>query len=297
MRLEYKYLVPNRSLPQVRQALAPFTVADRYMLGKPGGYTVRSIYFDTSERQSYDNKQAGVEVRKKVRIRGYNRRQQRATVFLEIKRKQGPFVSKNRAPVTWEHLSPLLASGDATQYVRPSAEFPNAPQDSRRFLFHVYRLNLRPSALIVYEREAYEAQLGFPLRITFDKYIRSAPFPALDELFDEGRLSHELAGYFILEIKLPDDAAFPAWLKRAIKRFDLQPMALSKYTICLDSQEIAHRPSGYGTMRFSRHVRNCARTSARTSARELAIERMSKWAKLTYTDLPQLLDPFERYES
>lgn len=287
MRLEHKYLIPNRSLPQVRQAIAPFTVADRYMRGKPGGYTVRSIYFDTSERRSYINKEAGVETRKKIRVRGYDSYQSHTVVFLEIKRKQGPFVSKNRAPVAYEHLAPLLASGDVERYARSSAEFPDAPQDSRRFLFHVYRLNLRPTALIVYEREAYEDPHSFPLRITFDKYIRSALFPALGELFDEGGLSHALAGYFILEIKLPDDAAFPAWLKRAIRRFDCQPMALSKYTICLDSQGIAHQPSGYGVMKFSRHVRNSA------SARK----RMSKWAKFTYKDLPQLLDRFERYES
>lgn len=287
MRLEYKYLVPNRSLPQVRQAIAPFAVADRYMLGKPGGYTVRSIYFDTSEGQSYDDKQAGVEARNKVRIRGYNSLHRHATIFLEIKRKQGPFVSKNRAPVACEHLAPLLASGDVDRYVRPKTGFPNAPHDSRRFLFHVYRLNLRPTALIVYEREAYENRLGFPLRITFDKYVRSAPFPALDELFDEGRLSHALPGYFILEVKLPDDAAFPAWLKRTIRRFEFQPMALSKYAICLESQGITHRPSGYGTMRFSRHVRNSVHER----------ERMSKWAKFTYRYPPQLLDQFERYKS
>ena len=47
---EYKYLVPNECLNELRDMISPFVEADSYMkYGGLEGYTVRSIYYDTRQ--------------------------------------------------------------------------------------------------------------------------------------------------------------------------------------------------------------------------------------------------------
>jgi hypothetical protein len=96
-RLEYKYLVPGELLPRLRRMIAPFVETDAHaVVYGTRGYTVRSIYFDTRALDFYHEKLAGLEARKKLRLRGYNGNGARCVVFLEIKRKHAASVTKNR---------------------------------------------------------------------------------------------------------------------------------------------------------------------------------------------------------
>ncbi len=73
-RLEYKYLVPMELLPTIRKEIAPFVEVDPHML-KTGWnyYTVHSLYFDTPDLSYYYDKIEGIDIRKKVRLRRYNK--------------------------------------------------------------------------------------------------------------------------------------------------------------------------------------------------------------------------------
>ena len=87
MRLEYKFLVRKEYLNELRDALLPFLFFDEYAekeIAKE--YTCRSIYYDTSRMDDYYDKLAGIKIRKKLRIRGYNKQNDESVVFLEIKR-------------------------------------------------------------------------------------------------------------------------------------------------------------------------------------------------------------------
>jgi hypothetical protein len=229
MRLEYKYLIPSELLPELRAKTAPFVEADAHNR-ELEGYTVRSIYFDTAALSCYHDTVEGSKARKKFRIRGYDECEERGIIFLEIKRKYGTSVVKNRAPVLYEHIEDLLASGDVERYVLTRTDFPNASEDARRFLFHIYGGFLRPIVLIMYEREAYYSRFG-SLRITFDKNLRSSICPSLDALFSEENTLYSIPKHFILELKFCD--GLPSWLRSTVGALDLEQRALSKYAICL----------------------------------------------------------------
>ena len=233
MRLEYKYLVPNESLSRLRGMIAPFVETDVHAAAYgERGYTVRSIYFDTRALDFYHHKLAGVKVRKKLRLRGYNGGQESSIVFLEIKRKHVTHVIKSRAPLEYAHLQDLFATGNVERYVLVSQGFPRALEDARRFFFHLCRNALRSVALVVYEREAYHSKFDPSLRITFDKCLRSAIYPALDALFKEKEIRHIMPRHFILEVK--HSGRFPSWLRSAVGTLGLRQQALSKYVIGID---------------------------------------------------------------
>jgi len=252
-RLEHKYLVPNELLPKLRTMMTPFVETDVYSR-ELEGYTVRSIYFDTATLDCYHEKMAGLRVRKKIRIRGYNECNERNIVFLEIKRKYGMSIAKNRAPVVYRHVEDLFVSGDVERYVLTRRDFPNALEDARRFFFHTHSNSLRPTVLIVYEREAYCSKFG-SLRITFDKNLRSSIYPSIDALFRKDNMLYSMPKHFILELKFY--GGFPSWLRSVTGALDLRQQALSKYVICVDTHKILNgfskqaRSAFYHTCHFS----------------------------------------------
>ena len=49
MRIEYKFLVSNNDIDRLRNKILPFVELDEYVKeGSSNEYTVRSIYFDSS---------------------------------------------------------------------------------------------------------------------------------------------------------------------------------------------------------------------------------------------------------
>ena len=111
-RFEYKYLVPIKKLSRLRQALSPFVELDKHARNESGEYTVHSLYFDTYSLDYYYQKLAGIQHRKKIRIRGYNEQERDSLIFLEIKRKNNMEVLKNRAPLFFRHIRDIFINSD-----------------------------------------------------------------------------------------------------------------------------------------------------------------------------------------
>lgn len=236
-RLEFKYLMPSENLDALRQAITPFLDQDRFAQNPQREYTVHSIYFDTLDLDDYYEKEAGLQHRKKIRVRGYNRGGQTDLVFLEIKRKDNMSISKNRATTAFCDLRALFAGGDVDRYVQP----PEARGDARRFFYHVYRHALRPIVLITYEREAFFQKFDDSVRITLDKNLRSITYPALEDLYRETGALFSLPGYVILEAKFR--RGMPAWFKTILSAFKLEREAVSKYALSLDAHHMPESAS------------------------------------------------------
>jgi len=242
MKFEYKYIVPIERLPELRTLISPFMVADTHMnMGGPEGYTVRSIYFDTFQYDDYYEKISGIKIRKKIRIRGYNGQNHKNIVFLEIKRKNEKRVRKHRAPVKFKNLKNLLISGDTERFVLTIKGFKDAIEDSRQFLFHMYKKSLRPVVLVIYEREAYHGTFDNSMRITFDKNLRSTIHPDIQELYQEEHIKYSIPNHFVLEVKFFN--IFPSWLKPVIASLNLRLQAFSKYTTCVDEHNAVNNNS------------------------------------------------------
>lgn len=246
-RLEHKYLVPDRLLAPLRRVIAPFVRADDHASprddGAWTGYTVRSIYFDTSRLTHYHQTAEGVQRRMKLRIRGYDQYRPGSDVILEIKRKNGPQSWKQRAAVAYPLLEPLLASGDVERLVHPTPDAPDSVANAGRFVFRLHRDALHPVLLVVYDREPWVGLMEPSLRITFDRNIRTMPFPALAHLFEERAPRSSWAHSFVLEVKYDLPFGFPDWLRAFITEHRLTRAALSKYRAGVAEQGMTHAPS------------------------------------------------------
>ena len=234
-RQEYKFLVNNDLLNDLRNDLKPYVQIDNFadMMPKKE-YSVRSIYFDTSGLDCFSEKIEGIKVRKKFRLRGYNENDEGNVLFWEIKRKYNSYIEKNRAPFHYKNLEAVIGHKKLNKSIL-SSENGSEIKDAKRFLYNYYRKGLRPVALVVYEREAFISKFNSFLRITFDKNLRSILLPNIKDIYSKNQLKYALPGYFILEIKF--NAGFPSWLTRIVQKYELNRRALSKYTMSLDSHK------------------------------------------------------------
>jgi len=233
-RLEYKYLVPVEYIDSIRSEIRPFVKVDHHAIDRvPQEYTIRSIYFDTPNMSCYNEKIDGVKIRKKYRIRGYNELHDSDVIFLEIKRKNNNFISKNRAPLYNQNLQRLFESRNFDEYIICPLQDETNRVSAQRFFYHYYLKKLSPVILIIYEREAFQGLFNDCLRITFDKNLRSKMYHPDDSLSQENNVKYTMKKYFILEVKF--GGTLPAWISQIVRNYSLPRLALSKYTICLDS--------------------------------------------------------------
>lgn len=215
----------------------PFIYLDEYVKEDKGNeYTVRSIYYDSSNFDFYHEKLDGTKIRKKLRIRSYDKEAGNNLVFLEIKNKYDNFVGKNRAPIKFHNLYELIKTKDFESYTLTNNGYANSLKDSEKFFHHIIRNDLKPTILIVYEREAFFSKFDKSLRITFDKNLRYFDRPNIKSLYKDDDLESPIPNHFVLELKFNN--GYPNWLRDIVQEFGLVRRSVSKYTICIDSSNI-----------------------------------------------------------
>lgn len=233
-RHEDKYLIPMSRIGDVRLAISPYTIPDNHRaLQSSNIYEIRSIYFDSYDLKDYYEKHAGLQMRKKLRMRGYNQFHDECEVFLEIKWKNNMAISKDRTPLKYKDAAELLGGGDLDKYFPYRKDFPKAREKASKFLFYLKRSSRVPTNLVTYTREAFIGKFNHSDRITFDSNIRSMMYPGLDDLFEEHRLKTFLGKDFVLEYK--SENPVPGWFKAIIRKFNLRKQAYSKYVRGIDT--------------------------------------------------------------
>ena len=150
-REEKKYLI---SLPEALQAchrLAQVMHEDPH--NGISGYPVRSLYFDTLDDRDFHEKAAGVELRRKLRLRCYDPAADFA--MLEMKQKQGASQLKRSLRVTREDAQ-ALTRGDYAPLLR----YPESFAAECYALMH--SRCYRPKTIVEYDRKAFIAKaLGY----------------------------------------------------------------------------------------------------------------------------------------
>lgn len=238
-RYERKYLVPNTHLDALRKRIIPFMHFDSHALEKENGvhqYTVRSIYYDTPSFNSLYEKWEGLEVRKKLRIRGYDMCEADSPVFLEVKRKRGNRISKTRAQVPFGKLDEYLTMG--LPIGESSVLSGQHETDAKRFLFNMHRYAYRPVNLIVYDREPFMGKFEPGLRITFDKNIKARMWPLVKELYSDTGLTMVWKDSFVLEVKYGGEQ-MPSWIRSVIQEYSLRHEALSKFAVPFSEKDVS----------------------------------------------------------
>ena len=239
LKREYKYLVPNEKIDELRDAIRPFVNLDGYAdITSKKEYTVRSIYLDNSSLKFYNEKLDGLQNRKKLRIRGYNEQGINSIIFLEIKRKFENNIYKNRTSGYFETLEDFLLNGNSEYFVVNANK--DEIENANKFLFHYKIKMLKPVSLIVYDREAYFSKFDSNTRITFDKNLRYSSMPSFNLLYNEEILKLAMKNFFVLEIKFY--RGYSQLLQKVLRQFNLARLAVSKYQICIDSDKFIAGP-------------------------------------------------------
>jgi hypothetical protein len=128
----------------------------------------------------------------------------------------------------------LMAGEGSEAYGEQAAD--HGVNGAGKFLYHVYRNNLKPVVLVIYEREAYLDRFHGEVRVTIDKNLRSIAYPGLDDLYSEEKVRPALKDKFIFEVKFKGQ--FPGWLRPVTARLGMVRRSASKYVFCVDSHNL-----------------------------------------------------------
>ncbi|MFD9190227.1 polyphosphate polymerase domain-containing protein [Streptomyces phaeochromogenes] len=234
-RFELKYLVPVEQAAEIRDELAERM--DRDLNSPAGGYGVWSLYYDTPQLRFYWEKIEGLKFRRKLRIRHYGTPDgvtDESPVCVEIKQRVNRVTQKRRI---------TLPYGVARQLCDGREMIEHSPKESafiQEVLELVVRLNLLPTAITGYQREALvgrDADTG--LRVTFDRRIRGR-----DRDFHFGMSNPENRFTIpphlsVMEIKVNERT--PYWITDLAARRNLNLIRVSKYVQSIEAFGLAPR--------------------------------------------------------
>lgn len=214
-RAENKYIVTDQQLAILDKQLSSVMSQDIHQEGS--FYTIRSLYFDDHHDSYMDENDAGIDLRKKYRIRIYDPSQK--NMHLELKEKVHGLTRKSACSIT---RNECLAIMD----LMPSPSF-----DERK-LFNALKLEMRtsqlqPRVIIQYERTAFVSSIG-NVRITFDRNITASTH--CHDFFAKrpfGLIPLLPSGLHVLEVKF--DELIPDYLLQIIQSIHPQRTAFSKY--------------------------------------------------------------------
>lgn len=230
-RNEWKYLISPGEQALLRARLAVALRPDPQ--APPGGYTVRSLYFDDWQDSAFHDKEDGLFARKKYRIRIYDGSD--AAIHLERKRKAGSYICKEAAPLTRAETEDLLA-GRCDFLLRSPHSL------CREFYIEYLCHGMRPRAIVDYEREAWVLEPG-TVRVTFDSDVRAAVGGW--DLFDPGLPALPVLepGKLVMEVKFTE--LLPQLVRELIPPGAAEMTAVSKYLLCREKTAWRTGPGGW----------------------------------------------------
>ena len=221
LRHELKYMIDEGTYRVLRSRLLPLTQPDPY--GKNGEYRVTSLYFDDIYGSAYNDKLAGIDTRRKFRIRTYSL--DPSVITLEAKHKDGEFVSKVSKRLTEEQYRALLSCDCSFMKDSDGAEDAFGEYYRSDKLSHLF-----PKVIVDYHREALIYPFG-NVRITFDKKL-STCYNTVDMFDGSAFFSPVFFKDIILEVKF--DNYIPEVIQAAFQGLNAPRESISKYVLCCD---------------------------------------------------------------
>ena len=214
-RTERKYPLSDIEVSGLFSRLSAVMSGDPYNGTK--AYMVRSLYFDTVYHDDYYEKMAGVERRRKIRLRIYDVNS--PTAKLELKEKQGANQLKRSLTVSREEAE-QIQRGDYS-----CLEKREEPLAKELFYFMTTK-QYRPVCIVEYKRRAFMSPTN-DIRITFDSDIRSNE--GNYNIFDKNLQTYPVypMGNTILEVKY--NGFLLSYIKDMIGTIYCHESATSKY--------------------------------------------------------------------
>lgn len=233
-RYECKYYLSEKQYGQVMRWIEPYIQPDPFAVDCPGyRYMLSSLYLDSPDLCLSRNTVNGLRNRFKLRIRGYNDEPD-SPIFFEIKRRIDGVIDKTRIKLRRQDGVKLLEGRLHPADVARGEELHNLDT----FMNLLAGCRAVPQMRVRYEREAYEATLGEPVRLTFDRQLAYAPTREPNfNVYGPGWRMLNPEG-IIFEVKFPD--YYPFWVHEMIHGIELQRVPIAKYVMSTES--VANQP-------------------------------------------------------
>lgn len=217
LRQEQKYLISMEEYKRYSHRFAQLITQDSHNGSQ--GYKIRSLYFDTMDNKDYWDKENGLELRKKIRLRIYGLGGDFAA--LEMKQKQGDSQKKRSLQISREDAV-LLSQGNYS----PLLDY----KDS--FALECYAIMncdcYRPKSVIEYNRMAFVSN-ECKTRITFDSEICSSE--SSFDLFSENLLLYPVIDSFLSVLEIKYDGFLVSYIQDIINEINKSRVSVSKYCL------------------------------------------------------------------
>lgn len=224
-RQELKYICTAAELKILEARLLSIMDLDDHLKGQ-SFYNIRSIYLDDYSDTFFDENEAGVNARKKIRIRAYNA--QADVIKTEVKYKYNGMTRKQSCPIN-EQMCRTIMQGQSVSLLQLCGN-----PAMNLMLLGMHDSLLRPKVIVEYERTAFVSRTG-NVRITFDQHIRASSH--IERFFEKDLYALPVLekGMHVLEIKY--DELLPDHIAQALELGTLRQTAFSKYYLSRKKME------------------------------------------------------------
>lgn len=216
-RKELKFYITHSEYIILSNLLRKMLKHDKH--NKAGGYFVRSLYFDTIDNKSFEEKMAGLEERSKYRLRIYDTNTK--LVKFEIKSKYDNSIIKETAIISRKYAIEIQNGNYEVMLKYDNPVLNNAYKEFKK-------KHYIPVVVIDYFREAFTYDLN-KVRIVFDRFLKSTSLQL--DIFNKSAFpTRKLSkGLVIMEIKY--NSFVPEFLKQMLQIPSFERRAVSKYCI------------------------------------------------------------------
>ena len=212
---ERKFLITLEDFVRYRNYLEKFMLQDSH--NGTSGYMIRSLYFDNLYDGDYYDKEDGLEVRRKIRLRLYDPKAENA--MFEMKQKTGAQQKKRSLKMTRQDAirvsrgdySPLLAYSD-----------PFAAECYGVMNYQCYR----PKTIVQYNRKAFIAKEN-QIRITFDNQITATE--CCYDIFAENLNQYPVLDPFQVVLEVKYNHFLLNYIQDLINSISRSEISVSKY--------------------------------------------------------------------
>lgn len=217
LREEKKYLISLNEFLKKSNALEQILMQDSH--NGTHGYAVRSLYFDSIYDKDFHDKQAGLEIRRKIRLRIYSPNSNFA--MLEIKQKQGANQLKRSLKISRIDAEAII-SGNHSVLLKYENSF------AVECYCLMQKYCYRPKTIVEYNRKAFIAKEN-NIRITFDNQIISTE-SSFDLFSEKLNMNPVLDPYdVVLEVKY--NGFLISYIKDMLSAIDKSELSVSKYVL------------------------------------------------------------------
>ena len=225
-RYEFKYFLNPKLSSEIKNHIRKFMILDKFANFFPDkNYFVRSIYFDDGLNSNFDEKVNGHRIRKKFRLRYYDKNLKKSPLYLETKGRNLERTYKRRVKIDLQDFDLIMKEKSLNDLLK---KYPNS-LTVEEFVFEHYKKRLKPKVLVDYSREPFVNKHGLYFRLTFDQNLKCKN---LNKNLKNIVINQDImckAGYTILEVKF--DRSIPLWFHRIIQSYNLTRQSISKFVL------------------------------------------------------------------